>query len=112
MAAITYSSRSKVVRMMTRVGRVPSAAPDSNAVMRRVASMPSMPGMRTSISTTSGCNDSATRTASAPSRACPTTCISCWEPITIAKPARTSSWSSAMTTRIRCIAFMPSTVAN
>ena len=46
-AAWAYSSRSKVVRISTRDG-----SPCS--MIRRVASIPSMPGMRTSISTTSG----------------------------------------------------------
>ena len=45
----TYSSRSNVVRTSTRV-----AAVRSSAAMRRVASMPSTPGMRMSMSTTSG----------------------------------------------------------
>ena len=44
-----YSSRSKVVRMSTRV-----SAPGTAVVMARVASIPSRTGMRTSISTTSG----------------------------------------------------------
>ena len=46
-AAKAYSSRSKVVRMSTRVC-------GSSWTIRRVASMPSVPGMRTSIRTTSG----------------------------------------------------------
>ena len=44
-----YSSRSKVVRMSTRV-----SSPGAEAVMARVASIPSRTGMRTSMSTTSG----------------------------------------------------------
>ncbi len=95
-AAITYSSKSNVVRMITRVCASSSALPSGakrccNALIRRAASMPSIPGIRTSISTTSGCIVSAKATASAPSRAWPTTAISGWEPITIAKPARTNS---------------------
>ena len=129
MAAITYSSKSNVVRMITRVGRssadsaetvasaaglaesaaLPGAA--ESEVIRLVASMPSMPGMRTSISTTSGCRDSANATAWAPSDACPTTSISGCEPMTMAKPARTSSWSSAIITRMLLLSFMLSTVS-
>lgn len=45
--AKAYSSRSKVVRMSTRER-------GQSLTMRRVASIPSRPGMRTSISTTSG----------------------------------------------------------
>ena len=126
MAAITYSSKSNVVRMITRVGRssadsaetvasaaglaesaaLPGAA--ESEVIRLVASMP---GMRTSISTTSGCRDSANATAWAPSDACPTTSISGCEPMTMAKPARTSSWSSAIITRMLLLSFMLSTVS-
>jgi len=48
-ASNTYSSSSNVVSTTTRV---PSSS--GSAAIRRVASMPSMPGIRTSISTTSG----------------------------------------------------------
>ncbi len=65
----TYSSRSKVVRMITR-----TPASDSGAdVIWRVASMPSSIGIRTSISMTSGRAARATATASAPLAASPTT---------------------------------------
>ena len=77
-----------------RVVPISGAAPPSpaaSALMRRVASRPSMPGMRTSISTTSGCSRSASATACSPSPACPTTSMSGCDPITMAKPARTSS---------------------
>ena len=40
-------------------------------MMRRVASMPSMPGMRTSMSTTSGARSAHRATASTPSAASP-----------------------------------------
>ncbi len=46
-AAKTYSSRSNVVRISV-------CTPQASAVIWRVASMPSMTGIRTSISTTSG----------------------------------------------------------
>ncbi len=84
---MTYSSRSNVVRMITRMGR-PSVA---MRVMCSVAVMPSMPGMRTSISTMSGVSCSASRIASSPFEAWPTTCMSGCELITMVKPARTSS---------------------
>ncbi|CAM5243507.1 hypothetical protein SFUMM280S_10087 [Streptomyces fumanus] len=54
------------MRMSTRV-RSPAA------VMRRVASMPSRPGMRTSMRTTSGGKPAVMRTASLPSAASPRT---------------------------------------
>ena len=62
------SSRSKVVSTRTR-GLV------SSTTMRRVASIPSTPGIRTSISTTSGWSSAASVAASAPSPASPTTSI-------------------------------------
>ena len=65
----------------------------------RVASMPSMPGMRTSISTTSGRRSRQMRTASAPSDAVPTTEKSGWVSSNPAKPSRTTWWSSATTMR-------------
>ena len=48
-ASSRYSSRSNVLRSRTRIGG------PSSATIRRVASIPSMSGIRTSISTTSGC---------------------------------------------------------
>ena len=65
-AAYTYSSRSKVVSMS-------DARPGPRrATVRRVASMPSSPGIRMSISTTSGLRGSrASSTASSPSAASP-----------------------------------------
>ena len=54
-----------------------------------VASMPSIPGIRTSIRTTSGAASRQTRTASAPSSAVPTTVKSGWVPSSPAKPLRT-----------------------
>ena len=55
---------------MMILGRSPALA---SAVIRRVASMPSMTGMRTSMSTTSGCWSWQTAIASAPSAASPMT---------------------------------------
>ncbi len=56
----------------------------------RVASIPSVPGIRTSISTTSGRSSRQTRTASAPSRAVPATVKSGWVPSSSANPVRTT----------------------
>ncbi len=64
---------------------------------RRVASMPSMTGIRTSISTRSGAVAAQTRTASAPSEAVPTTARSGWVASRSANADRTTGWSSAMT---------------
>jgi hypothetical protein len=89
----TYSSRSKVVRISTRTGSwTPSPA------SRRVASIPSMPGMRTSIRTTSARTWPASRTASAPSAASPTTSRSGSASRIIRNPVRISGWSSAIRT--------------
>jgi len=63
--------------------------------MRRVASMPSTPGIRMSITTTSGCTSCTSRSASAPEPACPATSMSGASVITITSPARISGWSSA-----------------
>ena len=71
MAWNTYSSRSKVLRISTLVW-----ARRSSAVIRRVASSPSVPGMRMSMRTTSGRSWMTTSTASAPSPAWPTTSMS------------------------------------
>ena len=87
-ASMMYSSSPKVVRMSTRWRG-----------SRRVASMPSMPGMRMSISTTSGRCASAAATASSPVAASATTSIEPVASSTALKPARIIGWSSAMTTR-------------
>ena len=95
-ASKTYSSSSKVVSTTTRV-----PVRSGSATIRRVASMPSMPGIRMSISTTSGrCPTGqrrrrpARRTPRRPApgrRRCSTRARS---------PSRTRSWSSAISTRI------------
>ena len=59
--------------------------------IRRVASSPSSPGIRTSISTTSGWTRSTSATASAPSAASPTTSTSSLSPRIMEKPLRTSA---------------------
>ena len=56
-----------------------------------VASMPPSPGMRMSISTTSGCNRSTARTASAVVPASPTTCMLGWSLMSVISPSRTTS---------------------
>src|SRR5918996_1308362 len=92
-AESTYSSRSKVVRISTRTGSwTPPPA------RRRVASIPSMPGMRMSSSTTSARTWPASRTASAPSAASPTTSRPGSASRIIRNPVRISGWSSAIRT--------------
>ena len=91
----TYSSRSKVVRMITR-----APADSGAAVIWRVASMPSSTGIRTSISTTSGWAARATATASAPLAASPTTVSPSVAAMIPQNPTRTSAWSSATATEI------------
>ncbi len=90
-ASYTYSSRSKVVSTSTR-------AAEPAARMRRVASMPSTSGIRTSINTTSGENLVAALTACSPLAASPTTVMSGSASRIIRKPVRTSDWSSAIST--------------
>ncbi|RUP63786.1 hypothetical protein SSPNP10_32150 [Streptomyces sp. NP10] len=86
-----YSSRSNVVTIRMRV-----RAPD--AMMRRVASMPSRPGMRMSISTTSGWWRATRWTASVPLPASPTTVMSSWLSSSMRNPKRCIGWSSAIST--------------
>ena len=69
------------------------------SVIRRVASMPSMTGIRTSIKMTSGLVRRAASTASAPLPASPTTAKPGVAAIIPQKPTRTRAWSSATTTR-------------
>jgi hypothetical protein len=104
-ASNTYSSRSNVVKISTRGAWPPSSA------SCRVASMPSVPGILTSISTTSGRADRQTRTASAPSAAVPSTVKSGWVSSSAAKPARTTSWSSATTIPITSLPLMSGPVS-
>ncbi|MCO5594547.1 hypothetical protein L7F22_048579 [Adiantum nelumboides] len=92
MASVTDSSRSKVVSTRTRT-------PGCSATTRRVAAMPSRRGIRTSISTTSTSVRSSSASAASPSPAWATTARSSHESSTIAKPVRTSSWSSTSISR-------------
>ncbi len=91
-AAKTYSSRSKVVKMSARTSVL--------CVICRVASMPFMTGMRTSIKMTSGRARRAASTASAPLPASPTTMKPGVAEMMPQKPTRTRAWSSATTTRM------------
>ncbi len=85
-ASNTYSSTSNVVRITILV-----RSSCSSCTIRRVASSPSMPGMRMSMSTTSGTSSDAMRTASSPSSASPTTWMSVCASSSALKPARTSA---------------------
>jgi len=71
-----------------------------SAAICLVASSPSVPGIRMSISTTSGLCRRASVNASAPSAASPTTVMSAWASSSARNPARTSAWSSASSTLI------------
>jgi hypothetical protein len=78
--------------MMTRGPSDPLPARRSPTLVNvRVASMPSISGIRMSINTTSGARRAATSTASAPSADSPTTSMSAWVSRIIRKPARTSA---------------------
>ena len=77
-----------------------------DAVISAVATMPSVPGMRTSMRTTSGRSRPVWRTASAPSTASPTTSRSGCACRIMRKPMRSSSWSSA--SRMRMLIGAPS----
>lgn len=83
----------KVVSMSTRGAEV-------SAVIIRVASMPSMPGIWMSITTTSGRSSLTSRTASVPVPASPTISRSGASAMTMRRPARTRGWSSARTMRL------------
>jgi hypothetical protein len=95
MASNTYSSRPNVVRITTR-----TPARRWSAAIRRVASSPSVPGIRMSINRTSGVSSEASRAASSPSAASPTTSMSDCASRSERNPARTRAWSSASRTRI------------
>ena len=69
-------------------------------VISRVASRPSMPGIRMSISTTSGPWAAACDTAASPLAASPTTVMPSAASRMTQNPERTSSWSSTTSTRI------------
>ncbi len=89
----TYSSTSKVVSMTTR-----TAASAGSALIMRVAASPSVPGIRMSISTTSGAVVRASSTASAPSAASPTTSMPGSESTSTRNALRSRAWSSASST--------------
>ena len=93
-ACTTYSSASKVVRTRTAV-----SASAGSAVISRVAAMPSVPGMRMSIRTTSGRSARATATVCAPSAASPTTSMSASDSTSTRSAPRINAWSSASSTR-------------
>ena len=82
----TYSSDSNVVSMITF-----TPARSSSAAIRRVASSPSTPGIRMSMSTTSARSCRAWSTASAPLAASPTTSIPSALSSSTRKPARISA---------------------
>ena len=92
-ASYTYSSRSNVVRMTTR-----ELSSRSSATISRVASMPFITGICTSMSTTSGSRRRVSVTASAPLPASPTTSMSSSDSRISRRPERTSCSSSASTT--------------
>src|SRR3984957_20274631 len=94
-ASKTYSSRSKVVRMSTRAPPGPGAE-----VICRVASIPSITGIRTSITTTSGARLPASSTACLPSAASPTTCRSFSASISEENAVRSKAWSSTIRTPV------------
>ena len=71
-----------------------------SARMRSAARRPSSSGIRMSISTTSGRRRRTTSTAARPSPASPTTCRSGSASRITRNPARSSAWSSAITTLI------------
>ena len=91
-ASKTYSSRSKVVRMTTRL------ASSGLSVICRVACSPSPPGIWMSISTTSGRRRRVAATACSPLAASPTTSMSGSDSRIMRNPARTIDWSSASST--------------
>src|SRR3954469_25840329 len=93
MAVNTVASSSYMVRMSTRTS-------GAAARIRRVASTPSMPGIRTSIRRTSGRCCSASVTAASPSAASPTTSMPSIVRSRATRPPLTTGWSSATRMRI------------
>jgi hypothetical protein len=77
--------------------RIPTGGPPARS--RRMASMPSTPGITRSVSSTSGRVSVTSRTASSPSAASPTTAKP-WASRNERSPWRTTGWSSLTTTRI------------
>src|SRR5438270_6857415 len=92
----TEESSARQLSMTTR-------APGQLRAISRVAAPPSMPGMVTSITITSGEVDLAISTAAAPSAALPQSSKSGWAARTASKPNLISSWSSTMSTRITAV---------
>src|SRR3954452_21578982 len=76
-----------------------------------VASSPSIPGMRTSMITTSGLRRSASETAVAPSAASPTTRMCGARESDSRRPSRTTSWPSTIRQVISPCAVICSSVA-
>ena len=95
-ASMTCSSVSNVVSTRMRGPRASASVPASC----RVASTPSMTGIRISMTITSGRVRAAAAIASRPLAASPTTSMSSSPVSTMRKPVRTSSWSSTSSTRM------------
>ena len=93
-ASSTASSVSKVVSTSTRVGR------EVSSTIRSVAAMPSMTGIRMSISATSGVRARTRSSPARPSSASPTTSMSSSASSSMTSPARISFWSSITTSRM------------
>ena len=96
-------SRARPIRAPVRAGFAPQKAvkrrtfvPGRRSSSSFVASRPSMPGMRMSITTTSGRRRSAREIALSPSDASPTTRMCGARESDRRSPSRTISWSSAM----------------
>src|SRR2546423_3214130 len=75
-------------------------APGTRRRSSSIAATPSRFGMTRSIRTTPGSRRSASRTASWPSAASPTTSRPSCRPRNVRSPSRTTPWSSAIRTRI------------
>jgi hypothetical protein len=86
-----------------------TAVPGTFSVSSFVASSPSMPGIRTSMITTSGFRRSASATALAPSAASPMTRMWSARESDSRKPSRTTSWSSTIR---QVISGLPSELAS
>src|SRR5690554_1465043 len=101
MARVAASSRSNVVRTMMR-GTLPPRS-SAAARMARVDSIPTITGMRMSMSTTSGRLAAAMAIPSTPFPASPTNSRSTCDDTSMRMPARKSAWSSTSPTRIRLL---------
>src|SRR4051795_8780752 len=105
-AAIASDKR----RLSPYAEKITNFTPGALWLMRFTAETPSMPGSRTSISTTSGCSRSTASSASSPFVTSPTSSRSSRSPNSRSRPCRTTVWSSTTRQRVLSAMWQPSYV--